>query len=41
VSPSTLVSEETITDLLARYEYKYDDDHIEFEMRIAQQGGRR
>jgi len=41
VSPSTLVSEETITDLLARYEYKYDDDHIEFEMRIAQVGGRR
>ena len=41
VCPSALVSEETITDLLARYEYEYDDDHIELELRMAQEGGRR
>ena len=41
VCPSALVSEETIADLLARYEYEYDDDHIELELRMAQEGGRR
>ena len=41
VHPAELVSEQTIASLLERRDYEFDDEHVEFQVNMEQQGGRR